>query len=515
MELHSNYKENTRNQLIDAECPKMLIMIFDFVFLPMVQELMHELDSKFGGTSGPKAYPRTLLTIVTLYCFSENISKYKSMANECKKNKFLIIILDGKTPCRGTFANFLNKSDNEIIHRVFVSTLVLLNDLNALTLTRVFIDGTDALVRGSRYYYIKQRDLKAMELLNEWNLLHDGTPKKIKKTINELNIKLEEFKDDDEIFELINLVIRRIKIHKHVVYNKKDRYVKEFEKRGDVKLSIIFPESVYLKTKKEIFDFAFNLQAVMTDRHLIFTSLLLSQPNDQKVFEDVYKKIKKTLDVFLEMNKIYGQHDNGQKFMTSFLKIVIVADAGYFTVKNLYFIFINRINALIMPNTEARKENDKLRQKDKKEKSSEKIEFNRVKGGYECEHGKFLKFLRTIAIKHRKPQDEDVPDVCKTKRQIYGRKHCEGCPDIEKCPQKIEDRIPFLNRWMTEKYLDLRHRKHYSLRFSRSECINGFHKTTSILNLVGTTLNAVNNELDLRNVIYHLTRINTLKEEGN
>ena len=68
---------------------------------------------------------------------------------------------------------------------------------------------------------------------------------------------------------------------------------------------------------------------------------------------------------------------------------------------------------------------------------------------------------------------------------------------------------------MTEKYLDLRHRKHYSLRFSRSECINGFHKTTSILNLVGTTLNAVNNELDLRNVIYHLTRINTLKEEGN
>ena len=69
------------------------------------------------------------------------------------------------------------------------------------------------------------------------------------------------------------------------------------------------------------------------------------------------------------MNKIYGQHDNGQKFMTSFLKIVIVADAGYFTVKNLYFIFINRINALIMPNTEARKENDKLRQKDKKEKS--------------------------------------------------------------------------------------------------------------------------------------------------
>lgn len=46
------------------------------------------------------------------------------MTNECKKNKFLIIILEGKIPTRRTFANFLNKSDHEIVHRVFVSTLV-------------------------------------------------------------------------------------------------------------------------------------------------------------------------------------------------------------------------------------------------------------------------------------------------------------------------------------------------------------------------------------------------------
>ena len=60
---------------------------------------------------------------------------------------------------------------------------------------------------------------------------------------------------------------------------------------------------------------------------------------------------------------MYGQRTNFSYFITSFLNIIIVADAGYFTIKNLYFIFIHRINALIMPNTEARKENEKLKEK--------------------------------------------------------------------------------------------------------------------------------------------------------
>ena len=86
---------------------------------------------------------------------------------------------------------------------------------------------------------------------------------------------------------------------------------------------------------------------------------------------------------------------------------------------------------------------------------------------------------------------------------------------LNECPRKVEDRVLFLFKWMTDKFLDSRHKVHYPLRFSRSEGINGFHKTSnSLLRLLGTTVNAINNELDLRNTIYNLTRINTLKEEG-
>ena len=171
-----------------------------------------------------------------------------------------------------------------------------------------------------------------------------------------------------------------------------------------------------------------------------------------------------------------------------------------------------------MPNTEARKINKKISENEGntvKETSSIRKYFKRVKGGYTCRNNRFLKLMETIPIKHRKPQDNSIPDVCKEKRQVYGRKHCEDCPYIDECPKKIEDRIPFLIRWMTDKYLDLRHCVHYPLRFSRSEGINAFHKTEEgNLLFLGTTKNAVDNELDLRNTVYDLIRINTLKEEG-
>ena len=333
-----------------------------------------------------------------------------------------------------------------------------------------------------------------------------------------MDVKLKEFEGDEEIVKLIRLAKRRIRIHKHKVYEKRARYEKQFEKRGDVKLSIIFPECVFMKTKKGGFDFAFNFQAVMTNNHVIFVGLLLSQPNDQKSLPDVYRQMKKTLNIYLEMQAIYGKRNNPLKHTQAFANIVMVADAGYFTVVNLYFVFKNQINAIIKPSSEARKDNDKLRQRDghsKKETKSIRQYFKRVLGGYECNQGKFLGFKSSIPINHRKPQEDDnLPKVCKKERQIYERKRCSGCKYEDICPKKIEDRTPFLFKWMTDRFLDKRRYVHYIPRFSRGESINGFHKTdVGVIKFVGTTLQAVENECDLRDTIFNLTRWNNLKEE--
>lgn len=66
---------------------------------------------------------------------------------------------------------------------------------------------------------------------------------------------------------------------------------------------------------------------------------------------------------------------------------------------------------------------------------------------------------------------------------------------------------------MTEKFLNKRYEIHYKSRFSRSEGINSFLKgDNGVLKLIGTTENAVNNEIQLRNIIYNLTRLINLKD---
>ena len=203
------------------DCPKMLLTIVDFVFSDMIQNLMHQLDLEFESKCGRPAYPRTLLLIVVLYCFSIDISNYAKMEEECKKNKFLLIATCGLKPSRNSFANFLNKSDANVIKKVFVATLVLLNDLHFLDFVKLFVDGTDMLVRASKYYKITKKEVNALIQVHEWGLLHENTPLSINRTIKGLKEKLKFNKDDDELCKTINLVLKRIKIYNTHIYKKR------------------------------------------------------------------------------------------------------------------------------------------------------------------------------------------------------------------------------------------------------------------------------------------------------
>ena len=87
----------------------------------------------------------------------------------------------------------LRGCDAKVIKKVFIATLVLLNDLHFLDFVKLFVDGTDAIVRASRYNKITQKEVKRLILVNKWDLLHDNTPKSINHTIKGLEEKLEFF----------------------------------------------------------------------------------------------------------------------------------------------------------------------------------------------------------------------------------------------------------------------------------------------------------------------------------
>ena len=267
MELEEYKDGSILNKLKQEEdCPKMLLTITNFAFSNMVQNLMHQLDLEFESKRGRPAYPRTLLLIVVLYCFSIDIANYTKMKDECKKNRFLLIVTCGLKPSRNSFANFLNKSDAKVIKKVFIATLVLLNDLYFLDFVKLFVDGTDAIVRASRYYKITPKEVKRLILVNNWGLLHNNTPKSINYTINGLEEKLEFYKNDEKMCKTINSILRRINLYNTDIFSKLDIYNGILSERNANSVSISFPEACWMKTKKGTYDFAFNLQEIMTEK---------------------------------------------------------------------------------------------------------------------------------------------------------------------------------------------------------------------------------------------------------
>ena len=75
-------------------------------------------------------------------------------------------------------------------------------------------------------------------------------------------------------------------------------------------VSITFPTTSWMKTKRGIYDYAFNLQEIMTENHIILTGMLLSESNDRKTIKYVLKDIKETVKLFIEMQKEFGERWN-------------------------------------------------------------------------------------------------------------------------------------------------------------------------------------------------------------
>ena len=218
------------------------------------------------------------------------------------------------------------------------------------------------------------------------------------------------------------------------------------------------------------------------------------------------------------MQREFGERRNYREIEKRIREHILIADSGYFSTENLYYLFINKINALIMPKKLSEDHNNKLRSEngiEEKRKDSSIKGFERVKNGYICPDKRFMRLIKVKTVKHRKPHPDDgLPDNCKEKRYYFETYSCKGCSNIETCKHKtLVIKSTDLNFEMTEQFLDKRRNIHYKSRFSISEGINGFLKgDNGVLKLIGTTDNAVNNEIQLRNTIYNLTRLINLKD---
>ena len=166
------------------------------------------------------------------------------------------------------------------------------------------------LLGASRNYKITKDDVKSLILMNKWNLLYNNTSQSIKHTITGLEEKLKVHENDEEMCKTINSILNRINLYNTNIFSKLDIYIKILNERNVNSVSISFPEACWMKTKRGIYDFSFNLQEIMRENHIILIDMLLTQSNDRKTIKKVLKNIYETIEFFIELQKEYGKRRN-------------------------------------------------------------------------------------------------------------------------------------------------------------------------------------------------------------
>ena len=131
----------------------------------------------------------------------------------------------------------------------------------------------------------------------------------------------------------INSILRRINLYNTDIFSKLDIYNGILSERNANSVSISFPEACWMKTKKGTYDFAFNLQEIMTENHIILTGMLLTQSNDRKTIKIVLNDIFETIELFIEMQREFGERRNYSEIRRRIREQILIADSGYFSTE--------------------------------------------------------------------------------------------------------------------------------------------------------------------------------------
>ena len=462
--------------------------------------------------------PRAMLLGIFMYCIKRNITDLSAIVRECENNRFLRVFTCGKVPKISTFKRFLENSSPLVMKKIFLYTLVVLNDYEFLKFTKSFIDGTDALVRGSRYYTINKEIIKSMKWMKKRGLLHNNRKQSMERTIKELNKIREEYKENTEMNELLDLIFNNMKIYNKNVYNKIPEFEQIMEEKDIDYVSITFPRSVMMKTKKGRFDFAFNLQIAMNENDIILSGLLTDEPNDKKVLPDVIEELKENFKILIELQEKYGQRRNYKELQHMLDNATYICDSGYFTDENLEYMDKHGYKCIIMAKRIAKEINDEIRKKnkipEKKDKKYKRMDHvKRIKDALVCEKGNIVKLDEAIPINKHKNKREGIPKAWKEHKFIFRCKECKDCENNSLCNfEELTIKTTPLKHEMTNKLTNPRVRDIYQERFHHSEYINGNIKgNNGTLLLPGHNKTAVQNYIYIQSTICNITRLKNLK----
>ena len=504
--IKSDLEKEERNDV------RILFILLEFLFSPCILDVVKNLEKDFKD-GGNRHYPRLLLLGVVMFCFARKIHKYSDIVLKCKENRFLRLFTRGAEPCESTFRNFLNNNKCDEFRKIFLYTLVRFNEYDLLKFLHMFIDSTDAIIRGSKFYKIYQIELEAMEFMKENHLIHNSQPKQMRRSVRILLRMKEENPEYKELNKLIDVIIPRIQIYNHKMYNKKDIFQQTIDNSNKDFVCITYPNAPLIKTKKGNWDFAKNLQMAVSDDNIILGSIFINDPDDSHALEKLIPELQRNFEMLAELVEKYGTRSNTTTIKNMINKAMLICDSGYDSEANVVFLYENELRSLIMPKITSRYINKQIRQFDetleemsgkiKEEEEFEKRDMPRIKNGYKCQFNRPIMCYEDVVIK--KEKEKGLPRIATKRTYKYKSLDCSDCPHQETCKyQSFSEKIkPFsyemMNKFTQKFYQDL-----YMDRFQKSESVFGYFKgIDELLRLMGNNDIAISNEMDLSSAVYN------------
>jgi hypothetical protein len=507
-------------------CKKMIQFII-FLFSYPVMELCEELDDNFKAKKGRPAYPRVLLLGVVIFCIFKRCDTFKEIENMLDDSRYLLIFTRGKIPKIGTIKSFLQDTTPLFFRKIFLLVLMEFNENNLLKFLKIFIDGTDAIIRASRFNKITRKQFEAFLTLYKHNLLEKENSK---TSIDIFKRKLEEYmivyKNDHEVLDALKIAFKFPIFYNETFISRIDEFKEKFNERNSKVLSVTFPESVLMRTKRGRFDFAFNLQLVMTEKNILLSSPLLSLPNDHGVLEYVLKDLYLNFEILIELIKKYGERKNYKELLNMVKKAKKIMDSGYYDLKNLKTLIKYDENGVINDKKTSRYKNTKLKDEEKIKKGitipqKEKFSKNHMKpvsNGLICSENQLIEFKEIIPIKTKINLSKE-----ENEREYYkifsGEKVCKNCKSKNNCLKDgeeykiIKEISNPIYDWMLKKNKHWGNKNISKERMQAGESCNGFFKGIYEIHLPGSTQETVQNFMHLKGAVYNKIRLKNLKQE--
>lgn len=389
----------------------------------VLEELNYgKLLSRFSTKGRKNSVPPHILFKLVIWGLMEGYTSIRQLYRASRTNLQALWLLNGyEMNSHMVLGRFFAKLTPHILEDLFVQFVKVLQNIDKLPFSEIYIDGTKMEANANRYTFKWKKTIQRyLDRNNEKRSIFN------EELAENFNIPAPEMTDEEILMALneridsenISLVHGRC-TRKHPLQRQLETHMllNERQTRYETDLAIMGKRNSYSKTDHDATFMrmkddhmrngqlkpGYNLQLAVASEYIVHVGIF-QNPNDTK-----------TLIPFLEKFKdLYGCLPNN-----------IVADAGYYSEENLYWLDQMMTNSVIKPSNY---EIAKKRSYKNDIGRAENMEYCPERDMYFCKAGQALTY-QFDSIKRM--------DRYTTNYKVYRAENCEGCIYRPQCQKPI------------------------------------------------------------------------------